>query len=391
MGRDWPRLLLVLPQLPQDPASGAARSMTSICELLAEAGWTVRALSTTLSESAAPKGARALLEGLGIAVDRQSRRGGEYHYHHRGIDFRALALERTLRMHDWETRHGRRFDLAFGEELSAFEPDILFTYGMFPGDLRRQRTAVRAGTKVVFGLRNEAYLGFHQWDHLSLVVTPTRYLADLYRTECGLESTPLLAPLDPEQVVAPGREAIFMTFVNPSIGKGVDFFARLAERLSERRPDLPFLVIESGGSAGTLVEAGRRAGFDLARHENIMIARQVPQPRDIFAPTRVLLVPSLREAGARVVAEALLNGVPPIVSDRGGLPEMCVGAGRVLSVSEEGSVDAWVETLIPLMDDDALYQSESRKALEAAAAFDREQLRPKYDAAFRRVLQATSA
>ena len=39
-----PRLLMVLPQMPQDPASGAARSMRTICEMLAGAEWTVRVL-----------------------------------------------------------------------------------------------------------------------------------------------------------------------------------------------------------------------------------------------------------------------------------------------------------------------------------------------------------
>ena len=320
MGREGPRLLLALPQLPQDSGSGAARSMTSICELLVDSGWTARALCTTLSDSAAPEEPQRLLETLGIPVERRSRRLAELHYHHRGIDFRALVLARGIRMGEWERIYGRSFTLAFEEELRAFHPDVLFTYGMYPGDLRRQRIAIRAGAKVVFGLRNEAYLGFREWGHLSAVLTPSRYLAGLYHDDSGIECTPLPVPLDSDQVVAASREPIFMTMVNPSARKGVDFFAHLAERMSTSRPDLPFLVIESEGSAGTLVNAGLRAGFDLRRHENVMISRSVPQPKDIFAPTRLLLVPSVREAGARVVAEALLNGVPPIVSDRGGLP-----------------------------------------------------------------------
>ena len=145
-------------------------------------------------------------------------------------------------------------------------------------------------------------------------------------------------------------------------------------------------MIESEGSAGTLVTAGLRAGFDLRRHENIMISPDVPRPKDVFAPTRVLLVPSVREAGARVVAEALLNGVPPVVSDRGGLPEMCGGAGFVLPVDDASSLDAWIDTLVPLMDDDVKYQEESRKARAAAGAYHRDTLRPEYDAVFRKVL-----
>jgi glycosyltransferase involved in cell wall biosynthesis len=387
MDRTGPRLLLVLPQLPQDPASGAARSMTSISELLAECGWQVRALATTVTESAHPVDSRGVLEALGTAVERRSRRGPELHYTRRGIAFRTLVTPGSLRLATWEKVDGRRFDLAFAEELSAFAPDILFTYGMYEGDLRRQRSAARAGIKVVFGLRNEAYLGFREWNHVSGVLTPSQYLSDAYLADAGLASTPLFAPMDPEEILAADRDPIFITMVNPSVRKGVDFFARLAERMSVSRPDLPFLVIESEGSAGTLLDAGRRAGIDLRRHENIMISRSVPQPKDIFAPTRVLVVPSIREPGARVVPEALLNGVPPVVSDRGGLPEMCCGAGRVLPVLNDAAIDAWMATIVALMDDDELYRAESERALQAAHAFERDILRPKYDAFFRGVLR----
>jgi glycosyltransferase involved in cell wall biosynthesis len=364
--------------------------MTSICELLVDNGWHLRALCTTFCESRV-EDARTVLAGLGITVDRRTTRGAQLHYRHRGVDFRALVLSKGLAFQDWERVHGRSFNLSFAEELAAFRPDVMFTYGMYPGDLRRQRLAIRAGAKVVFGLRNEEYLGFRGWGHVSGVLTPSRYLADRYRADSGLECTPLLVPLDPQEIVATEHEPIFITLVNPSVMKGVDFFAHLAERMSVIRPDLPFLVIESRGSAGTLVDAGVRAGFDLRRHENIMISRAVPQPKDIFAPTRVLVVPSLREAGARVVAEALLNGVPPVVSDRGGLSEMCCGAGRVLPLSDESAVDAWIDALLPLMDDDNLYRAESSKALEAAQAFDRGVLGPKYDAFFRHLLSRPSA
>ena len=45
-----PRVLLLLSQMPQDPASGAARSMRTICEFLAAAGMEVAALATTATE-----------------------------------------------------------------------------------------------------------------------------------------------------------------------------------------------------------------------------------------------------------------------------------------------------------------------------------------------------
>ncbi len=388
VGGDTPRLLLLLPHLPQVSARGAARSLTSICELLSESGWHVRVLCTTHAESEHPPDARFALEQLGIVVKERRHHGLEFRYAHRGLRFRALSAGRGVPRGKWETVYGRRFDLALQEELDVFGPHILFTYGMQSGDRKRQQKAIRAGTRVVFGLRNEAYLGFRDWAHLSGVVTPSRYLSDLYFADSGLRSTPLTIPMDPAETVAASHDPIFITFVNPSAGKGVHFFARLAERISVARHDLPFLVIESEGRAGTLVAAGLEAGFDLRRHENIMISSAVPLPKDIFGPARVLLVPSLREAAGRVVAEALMNGVPPIVSDRGGLAEMCGEAGTVLPIDGDEALEQWTNALIPLMDDDVLYQRESERARKAAAAFDRDRLRPQYDAFFRSILNS---
>ncbi len=360
--------------------------MAAVASLLTQCGWRARALTTTVSEAGGLLDASAFLAALGVRVVRRSNRGPELRYEHQGVGFRALVTDRSLRLDTWERVDARRFDLAFADELRTFRPDVMLTYGMHPGDLRRQRLAIRNGIAVVFGLRNLAYLGFRQWEHLSGVLTPSRYLSDQYRQDCGLESTPIPVPLDPADVRAAAHDPIFITMVNPSVRKGVDFFVRLAHRMSVARPDLPFLVVESEGSAGTLLAAADRAGIDLRGHENIMISRAVPGPKDIFAPTRVLVVPSLAEPGARVVGEALVNGVPPVVSDRGGLPEMCHGAGRVLPLVDDHSLDAWCEALVRLMDDDDLYAAERQRALAAARAFDPDTLRPQYDAFFRGIL-----
>ena len=67
--------------------------------------------------------------------------------------------------------------------------------------------------------------------------------------------------------------------------------------------------------------------------------RAVPTPADYFALTRILLVPSVwNEPFGRVAAEAMINSIPPLVSDRGSLPDVVGGdfatggGGRVVPV-----------------------------------------------------------
>jgi glycosyltransferase involved in cell wall biosynthesis len=290
--------------MPQDPASGAARSVRTICELLARSGFTVHALGTTATERESKSDPVEYLKQVGASVKVEPGRSGVH------VGSRHL--------YGWQTLHGRQFDILFDQALHDFKPDLLLAYGGLPADIKRHQRARRQGVRIVFALRNDRYLTPGFFDEMAGVLTPSQFLTDFYRQAIGLESTPLPLPIGIEDVVAEEREPIFFTMINPSLEKGLMVAARLAEELGRRRPDIPMLIIESRGSAGRLIQAGLAGGFDLGRHENLTTSPPVPQPKDIYTPARALLVPSLwQEAAGRVVPEALLNGVPPIVSDRG--------------------------------------------------------------------------
>ena len=86
--------------------------------------------------------------------------------------------------------------------------------------------------------------------------------------------------------------------------------------------------MESRGSPDNSVWAGLAGGFDLRRHGKLTMLPTHAQPLEIYLATRALPAPSLwREPAGRVAAEAMPNGIPPLVSDRGRLPETCNGAG----------------------------------------------------------------
>ena len=102
----------------------------------------------------------------------------------------------------WEQVHGRRFDQLFDDEVRSFQPDLLFTYGGSPGDLRRRQRARRQGARVVFALHNTGYAMEGAFADVDGVLTPSRFLTGFYRSAIGLESTPLPLPVDPEDVVA---------------------------------------------------------------------------------------------------------------------------------------------------------------------------------------------
>jgi glycosyltransferase involved in cell wall biosynthesis len=395
---------LVLPQLPQDPASGAARSTRTMCEMLAEAGFVVHAVATTATERASKSDAVSYLRTSGITPQVERGRGKprgrpEISFQDRGVHYRLLDVG-PREMHAWQQIHGRQFDLMFDDELHSFRPDILLAFGGLPGDIRRYERAKRQGVKLVFALRNTGYLSSAEFFvPMDAVLTPSQFLTNLYHTELGIESTPLPTPMELDDILAEDGDPIFVTMINPSPEKGLMFIARLAEELSVRRPDIAMMFIESRGSGGRLVQAGMLGGFDLRRHENLMMAPPLAQPKEIYVPTRTLLVPSLwQEASGRVAAEAVINGIPPLVSDRGGLAETCNGAGFTLPIPPEitpqyphpvdpETVEPWIDLITRLEDDQDFYREESERARQAGRIYHPDNLAPRYVDFFRGVIE----
>jgi glycosyltransferase involved in cell wall biosynthesis len=399
-----PRLLLLLPQLPHDPASGAARSLRTACEFLAAAGWSVRALATTATEAAGGDG-RMLLAQQGITPEEHAPNRAIYRHDRPVLTFTDRHGSQTtlldtggLDVFAWPERHGSQFNRLYGRALADFRPDIVFAFGGQPGDVERYRRASAAGAKIVFGLRNHGYYEARWLAELDAVLTCSEFISARYRERLGLESVALPPPLAADDVIAGEREPIFFVAVNPSVEKGGFFLARLAEEVALRRPDLPMLFIESRGSAGALVRAGLAGGFDLRRHESLMFTPATATPAEIFRGARVLLAPSVwEEPFGRVAAEALVNGVPPLVSDRGGLAEAANGGGFVLPLPAEltletrlpvsaAGVARWVELIEKLADDDAFYAAASTRARAAGEAYLPQNLAPRYVEFFERVL-----
>ncbi|MGC8644127.1 MAG: glycosyltransferase, partial [Isosphaeraceae bacterium] len=215
--------------------------------------------------------------------------------------------------------------------FERFRPDVLITYG---GDLLTLELLARArrkGVATVFTLHNFSYPSPATFADVNAVIVPSRFSAEYHRQALGIESVTLPNLVDPNKVRVQDRSHDYVVYVNPSIEKGVYAFARIADELGRRRPDIPLLVVESRGTEATLAECG----IDLRSHGNVFLMTQTPDPRDFWRVARVCLMPSLWWENQPLVAvEAMVNGVPVIGSDRGGIPETLGQAGFLLSLPE---------------------------------------------------------
>ena len=177
-----------------------------------------------------------------------------------------------------------------------------------------------------------------------------------------------------------------MTFVNPELAKGVVLFARIAEVLSRRRPDIPLLVVQGRSRFDAL----QLTGIDVDRLGNVRIMERTHDPRQFYAKTKLLLMPSLwMESFGLSAAEAMTNGIPVLASTRGALPETVGDAGFLLdipaqyttetrNVAAAEEIEPWVETIIRLWDDALLYAEWSQRARSRAEQWRPERLAPLY-------------
>jgi len=371
------RFLLINNHCISDSTAGVTQSLRTIMEWLADAGHACHILTTARFEGAVTFTIEDHLKAQGVM-----HAAGQPVVQYAVKDVPVTLL---LTRHNDESRPNRaetkQYLALVDRLLEDFAPDQLIACNGHPMIFEAMSRARARGIVTSFAVRGFGYYEARYFKDVDHAFTCSQFLTDVYRDKVGLVSTPLEPPLDWSSVVAPTESRAFVTFVNPSMHKGLYLFARLADMLGSRRPDIPILVVQSGHSGGSLTAI---PGIDFSRYPQIMAAPPVPTPADYFALTRILVAPSVwDEPFGRVAAEAMINAIPPLVSNRGSLPHVVGGdfseggGGRVLPVPQwmtfetrklpsEQEIEPWYEAVGRLWDDAALYSSMAARARSIA-------------------------
>jgi glycosyltransferase involved in cell wall biosynthesis len=250
-----------------------------------------------------------------------------------------------------------------GEDLPKliddFDPDVVWT--QLEGMEDVARIASRAGRSVVLYLRDAE-------DRPELLrsvaetgccfVCNSEFMAARVRRLTGRGAGVIYPSLESSFGVR-GDPDGFITMINPHHVKGVETFLAVARALPTQR----FLLVESWildpPALATLQQR-------LAGQPNVTFMRRVADIGEVYARTRLLLVPSLwEEAFGRVAIEAQSCGIPVLASRRGGLPES-VGDGG-LCVDDYVNPAAWVTAILGVVESEDRYRLLSARALTHAA------------------------
>lgn len=145
-----------------------------------------------------------------------------------------------------------------------------------------------------------------------------------------------------------------ITLVNCTATKGIGVLADLAGRM----PDRKFLAVRGG--------YGEQQPPDLP---NVLVLDHMDGHRmrdEVYARTRILLMPSDYESWGRVGVEAMASGIPVIAHPTEGLTESLAAAGIFHDRENAG---AW-QTAIEALDDPTTYRAASRRAKARSKALD---------------------
>jgi glycosyltransferase involved in cell wall biosynthesis len=391
-----PSLLFASVHSYLDPSSGAALATRDLLELMAARGWECRALTAGLLDYEQDTPFAIVLESLGLAYDEARimlARGGEssvYQLEVNGVCVTTMPTHSSRPDRAPGPEESRIFLDLVNQAIERFRPHVVLTYGGHPASLELMAAARRQGIAVVFHLHNFSYNDRRGFADASALLVPTECARRVYNQRLGRECVHIPLPLNPARVIAAERDPQYVTFVNPQVAKGAAVVARIAEVLGRRRPEIPFLIVESRAAADGL----GGLGLDLSGLENLHRMANTPDPRDFYRISRIVLVPSLIENAALVAREALANGIPVLASDRGGLPETLGDAGFVFTLPERlfapGSpviptaqeVAPWVAAIEKLWDDPELEARHLSLALAQARRWEPERLAQQYEQFF---------
>lgn len=220
--------------------------------------------------------------------------------------------------------------------LDVYKPDLVWFYGGGVLDRHIPYEARVRGIPSAAYLVNENYKSRDWCKDVDLIVTDTQSTSDFYKNSYGFEPKPVGKFIPEDEYLAKKHERTHVLFINPSLEKGAALVASLALAMEKSRPDIRFNVVQSRGDWEKIVKATSRTfGEERHRLDNVDVIQHTDDMRKVYESARILLVPSLWfESGARVIVEAMMNGIPVFATDRGGSPELMRGSGVLIKLDE---------------------------------------------------------
>lgn len=186
---------------------------------------------------------------------------------------------------------------------------------------------------------------------ISLAVYNSAWMAEEF-SDLPVESVVIRPPVSVDDYATTPGDCI--TLINLYEPKGPKTFYALAERF----PDITFLAVHGA--------YGKQVVRDLPNVEHIEHIDGDRMRDEVYARTKILLVPSDYESWGRVGVEAMCSGIPVIAHPTPGLKESLGDAGIFC---DRRKIDDWEQAITGLLKP-RTYAAAAKKAKKRAAELD---------------------
>lgn len=322
------KILWASPNTLLDTANGAALMIRECLKRLRKRGCEIRILGGTTFVN--PRGISLLKDSWENIV----RQEGKFlSFKDGNLDHLLMVTKRTERRLMLSYEEKRWFD-HYCQLLDQFQPDIVLFFDNTLITLLTASEAKLRGIPVGVFLMHGNNTGTQWCRDVSLMVTDTKATADMYQKREGYSLTPVGTFIDPAPVKATTHHRRHILFVNPIPQKGAIFVIQLALMLEKIRPDIKFEIVDTRGTWKSVLErTTQRLGNPRSALTNVVVTPNTADMKPAYGRARLLLVPSLWwESGPRVIVEALLNGIPVIGTQSGGIGEVMGKGGFQISL-----------------------------------------------------------
>ena len=188
-----------------------------------------------------------------------------------------------------------------------------------------------------------------------------------------------------KRAIAPNGERILIHVSNFRPVKRVDDVIYIFKIINDQIPS-KLLLIGDGPERNKCEDLSRRLGLT----KDIRFLGKQDAVEELLAVADVFLLPSASESFGLAALEAMACEVPVVSSNVGGIPEVNID-GVTGYTSGVGMVDKMAEDIMKIFKDEDTLKRFRANALKQAERFDIENMIPKYEAYYEKVLATSEA
>lgn len=322
-----PKLLWISTVSLHDDLSAAAVNSKLLLEALAQEGWSVYVCSALNAEECDPQSLNTLRQKYG------SYQTPAFALQHHNVNYAYIGC-RTCQEDLMSLEEMQAFYELCCKIMDSMQPDVVLGFGFNPVILNCMAEAQRRGMWTAYLLLNNNYRTFN-FPHVDLILTNSQRNAQYYQQQAHVNAIPIGEFFDPELYAAKERHPRYITYINPALETGLAFFAKIALAYQHIDPEQRFLVVNRQQRFAHALAHVNTNGAKLKPQDfpNVDLTAPNAKLSKVYEQTKVLLMPSLWwESWGRPATEAVLNGIPVVASNSGGLSEATLGAGIHLDV-----------------------------------------------------------